>query len=343
MKKRILAMFLMTALLVTLLSACGSKDSSGSNDSGSAGKKYDLSFTIHDPATSAKVAKYQELCDQVYEQTDGAVKITIYPGGTLAAGTDAAEAVLKGTADMGWIFTTFFPGQFPLTDIATLPMMYEDNIQATTLLLDLYEQSEDLQKELSNYKVLGMSCNPINFIYTKDKPVNSMADMRGLNMRATAGVATDMVKGWGGSPALMGPGDMYEALNKGVLDGFMFEWSGFNSFNLYEVINYCTELSTFCGPFLVLMNKNTWNELPAEYQEVIDNVWNREASLAVAQVFADDAATGRAKAIEEGVEIIALDEASAAEFQHVADNYVDQWVTDNNAQDYYDLATTLLK
>ncbi len=347
MKKRIFAMLTVLALALTMLAACSKSDSgsgggagsSGSNSSGGAGsgKTYELSFTIHDPSTSAKVAYYQTLCDQVYEQTDGGVKITIFPGGTLLAGTDVMEGVMSGTADIGWLFTTFFPEQFPMTDIASLPMAYKDNIQSTSMLLDLYEQSEILQKELSNYKILGMTCNPINYIYSTT-PVRSVSDMKGLVIRATAGVATDMVSAWGGSPTLMAPNDLYESMNKKTLDGYVFEWSGNNSYNLAEVIDYCTELPITCGTFLVAMNLEKWNSLPEEYQQVIDNVWDREASLAVAQVFLDDSEVGRQKAIDQGVEIITPDDAATAEFKVAADTYAQKWVEKYDAQEYYDLA-----
>lgn len=337
MKKRILAVLAVCALALSLLAACGGSSDSTSDSSENTGKTYELSFSLHDPSTSAKVAYYQTLCDQVYEETNGGVKITIFPGGTLLAGTDAMEGVASGTADIGWLFTTFFPGQFPLTDIASLPMTYKDNIQATNMLLDLYEQPEDLQEELSNYKILGITCNPTNYIYSTT-PVRSVSDMKGLVIRATSGVATDMVSAWGASPTLMAPNDLYDSMSKKTLDGYIFEWSGNNSYNLAEVIDYCTELPITCGIFLVAMNLEKWNSLPTEYQEIIDGIWNRDASLAVAQVFQDDAAVGRQKAIDQGVEIITLDDAATAEFEVAADQYAENWIKEHDAQDYYDLA-----
>jgi hypothetical protein len=100
---------------------CGDKAGTASGDgsqtanggeSSEPGKVYELKFTIHDPATSAKTIKYQELADEVYEATNGGVKITIYPGGSLAAAGDVAEAVKSGLADMGWLCTPLHPASF---------------------------------------------------------------------------------------------------------------------------------------------------------------------------------------------------------------------------------------
>lgn len=349
--KKGIAMFLCATLLASAVTSCSGSGSNSDNSNGSdgadPGKKYSFTFTIHDPATSAKTAYYESLADATREATNGAVDITVFPGGTLVASTDVAEGILTGAADIGWLYTGFFAGQFPLTDVVSMPMMYKDSIQATNVLNDLYEQSPELQAELENYKILGMYCNPVNYIFTKGKAVNSVSDLHGMNIRAAAGVATDMTLAWGGEPITMGPGDMYEALEKGVIDGYLLEWTATKSFNLGEVIDYCTEVPVYCGIFLTVMNKDSWNSLPKEYQEIVDEIWCRDASLELAQLNIDDGDIGRETAIaEQNVTIIEPDEATLAEFQAAADNYVDEWIAKNStadfdAQAYVDLAASI--
>jgi len=96
--------------------------------------------------------------------------------------------------------------------------------------------------------------NP-NIIATSDKPVQSLSDLKGLKLRSPAGASTDMVTAWGGTPILMGPGDMYQSIEKGVIEGCVFEYSGIGSFKLNEVLKNYTEMPIFVGPFMVLMNK----------------------------------------------------------------------------------------
>lgn len=352
---RILSAALALCLLFTLLTAC-SKDSGSGNsnnnsnnnsDNSGSGQTYKLSMTIHDPATSAKTMKYEELAEKTREATDGKLDITVYPGGTLVASTDVADGIAAGSADMGWLFTTFFPGQFPLTEIVTLPMMFEDHEIATDVLLKLYEQSPELQAELSEYKVLNLYCNPINHFYTT-KPVESMADLKGMQIRATAGVATDMVTAWGGSPILMGPGDMYQSIEKGVLNGMVFEWSGFNAFRLGEVTKYCTNLPICCGVFLCVMNKDSYDKLPAEYQQVIDEIWgDPQVSKEFADVFTADEQLGLSVGVnDEGMTVIDLTDEATAEFKVAADQYAENWVKNQttssfDAQSYLDLMLSI--
>lgn len=341
--KKILALILALSMCFGLLAGCGNSASKTDDED----KVYELSFTIHDPATSVRTLYYEELAEKTRQATNGKVDITVYPGGTLVASTDVAEGVQAGTADMGWLLTTFFPGQFPLSEVITLPMMFEDSYVASEVLLDMYEQSPELQAELDNYKVLGLYANPINTIFANEE-ITSVSDLKGLQIRATAGVATDMVTAWGGSPILMGPGDIYQSVEKGVLSGMVFEWSGFDAFNLGEVTKYCINLPTTCGVFMTIMNKDSYNNLPEEYQKVIDEIWGaRDVSLELAQSFVDDAnAASQAGVNEHGMTIVELSDSAIEEFKFAADGYIDSWVeskTTNSfdAQAYLDLMLSL--
>lgn len=321
--KRAFSSLLALSLCFALLAGCRS----GGLSADKKDKVYELTFSIHDPADSVRTRYYEQLADKTREATGGKVEITVVPDGALLASTDVAEGVQAGTADMGWLLTTLFPDQFPLTEAVTLPMLFEDSYAATQVLLDLYEQSPELQNELKNYKVLGMYTNPINMLFTNTK-VEQVADLEGMHIRATTGVAADILTAWGASPLLMGPEEIYQSMELNILQGMVFEWSGFDVYHLSEMAGYCVDLPITCGVFLTVMNRESYNALPAEYQAVIDEIWGaRDVSLELAQSFLEDAAAARARNVRENdVTVIRLTWQATAEFQDVADDYIDAWV-----------------
>ena len=338
---KLLVGILVICIAAGCLSACSGSGDSGTSSSGS-GETYSFSFTIHDPSTSVKTQFYEDLAETTKEATDGAVDITVYSGGTLVASTDVAEAILADTADIGWLFTGFFVGQFPITDAMTLPMIFDDSVIASEVFNDLFENSEDLQEELSDYKVLGVYCAPITYIYTVDTTIESLDDISGLTLRSPAGVCTDIVTDWGASPISMGPSDLYESIEKGVIDGFLLDWSGVKSYTLQEVVDYCIEIPVNVGVFMVVMNKEKWESLPEEYQEIMDELWGREASIDIAELYVEDANDAIEAAEELGVEFIEPTDEAYAEFESVAEEYVENWIAENttdtfDAQAYYDL------
>lgn len=363
MKKRLVSIILVACMGLALLAGCGSSNSSSTaqgnseKDSSAAdetkaptdGKVYNLSFSIHDPATSAKTAFYEDLASQVYDATDGAVNITVYSAGSLLGQNDVMEGVLNDVADMGWLCTTSFAGQFPLNEVVQLPMVAKDGVQASAVLNALYEQNEDLQNEMSQYKVLHMYTTPCMLICT-NSPIYTPEDLSGMTLRATAGVPTEMVKGWGASPVVMSPGDIYEAIEKNTIQGAVFEWSGIGSFNLQEIIKYYTEVSVTCNVYYAVMNLDVWNSLPAEYQEIIDEIWSgTEVGMQGAQIFDDDYQASRQDAIDNyDVEIITPTDEQAEAFKEAADAYISEWIETNSAngfdaQAYYDEAMALFE
>ena len=351
--KRMISLILTGSLSLTLLAACSSSQdgNSGGKGTGSGGDaaSLELSLTTHDPATGPMTLFLEQWGDQVAEATSGQIGITVYPGATLSAGTDVAEAVLTGTVDIGWCFTTFFPNQFPLTEVTTLPMLgLSHPSEAAEVLWDLYDYSEDLRTELADYKVLMMLGNPPNMLFTAKKPVHTLEDLAGLQIRAVAGVPTALVTAWGGVPVLMTPSDTYEALSKGIVDGCIFEYSGTTTVNMQEHLNYYTELNIYMGVFLLLMNKDRWDSLPTEVQQAMDSVSLRTASVEGGKVFYEDNANSRAIIEQTGATFITPTDEAIQEFEVAALEYAQNWVSEKStdtfdAQDYYNKTIELVE
>ena len=116
---RSVACFLLLVMLIGMLAACGGTKTteSGSSgekpDSGGEKKVYELSLSTADPAEDEKTYALDAFAEAVRVATDGQVQITVFPGGTLAGARDALDAVKQGSVDIAFLYTTFFPGQFP--------------------------------------------------------------------------------------------------------------------------------------------------------------------------------------------------------------------------------------
>lgn len=333
-RKKALALLLALSLCVGLLSGCGGKDA------GNGEKVYHLSLSFHDSSEAIKTQFVQQWADEVKEATNGRVEITVFAGGTLAASTDALDAVKQRTADMAVCFTSFFPGQFPLTEVVSLPMTgISDAVQATNVLWDLWEYSPELQEELSDYKVLMLYTNPNNIIGTTS-PVYTADDMRGLKLRVSSGTPADMSIAWGATPMTISSSEIYQSLEKDVIQGYLIDYTGVNAWGLYEVTDYYTEMPFYVAPWALLMNMDSWNELPEDLQEIINGLSDRSRSLDFARVSEQEANDTRETAVSEyGATIIEPNAEQLATFQPAADAYIDTWIqnygTDTfNAADY---------
>jgi TRAP-type C4-dicarboxylate transport system substrate-binding protein len=287
---------------------------------------FEFSLSVHDPLASNNTQHWQAWADQINKATDGHVKIVIYPSGQLAAAADVGEMVETGGVDIGWLFTPFYKGQFPLTEVVSIPMVGFDNGSlATNVAWDLYEKYPEFQKEWSNYKLLNMYGIPASIFGTVGKPIATPADAKGMVLRSPAGLVTDLVTKLGASPVAMAPPDMYEALEKKNVAGYIFEPAGIQNFKLQEVTDYYTDLPIYIGVFGLVMNWDKWNSLPPEYQAIIESFSLREGSLAASADMQAAADKGHQVFIDAGAEwIVPTDEAKAA-FKVIADEVAATW------------------
>lgn len=302
----------------------GSVENTGSGDTD---KVYTLRFSAHDPETSDIMVAAQAYFDEIERVTDGHVKVEGYYSAVLAGVAAVGDMVTSGGVDMGWVYTSYYPTQFTLSDVITLPMQgFGDNVVATNVLWDLYETVPEMAAQWDNeYKVLQLYANPAMKFMFNDR-ITSVDQIKGLNIRVPAGAITDVLAAWGAAGVTMGPPDIYEAMEKKNVDGYIFEEAGCNSFTLYEVTPYYLDMPMFVGAFSIACNWDSWNALPAEYQEAIESISTREASLASAEAFASAVDKGRQAALDGGkTEFLTPTEDEIAGWAVEGDKYAATW------------------
>jgi TRAP-type C4-dicarboxylate transport system substrate-binding protein len=268
----------------------------------------------------------QAYFDEIEEVTDGHVVVEGYYSAVLAGVSAVGDMVSSGGVDMGWIYTSYYPTLFTLSDVITLPLQgFGDNVAATNLLWDLYETVPEMAAQWDNeYKVLQLYANPaMKFMFSEK--ITTADQIKGLNIRCPAGAITDVLAAWGGSGITMGPPDIYEAMEKKNVDGYIFEEVGCNSFSLYEVTPYYLDMPMFVGAFSIACNWDSWNALPQEYQDAIQSISDRDASLASANAFKGALDDARAIAADAGVEFVTPTDAEIATWAVEADKYAASW------------------
>ena len=329
--KKFLALALALVLVLGMFAGCGEKEA----------EVYEFTLSMHDPKTTPNAVYMQSWIDKVYEATDGRVKITLYDNSTLSAATDIGVKVAEAAVDIGWLYTSYYAGQFPLSDVINLPFQgFGDPIVSTNTLWDLYDEYEEIQEEWGDYKVLMLYGNPGMMFASADAPITSVADLAGRSMRCPAGAITELLTTWGANPIPMPPPEVYESIEKGVISGYIFEPSGITNFSLEEVTKYYTDLPMYDGPFALIMNMDQWNSLPEDLQKIIDDLSGKEASLGAAQAFADAVNVARDDIVAAGGEFVSVSDEAKAEFAVEADKYAATWA-EQQSVDGFDAAAFL--
>lgn len=253
-------------------------------------KPIELSFSHHETTTSYfRNHGLVPWMKRIEEATKGRVKIVEYPSQTLAKQAAAWQATVTGVADIAWTASIFYPGQFPLTDVITLPFLpITSGETGSGVLYQLYAKFPEIQNEYRNVKMLTPHIAGPYFLQTVRKQVKTLEDLKGLKVRTIAGPPTTAMKLLGATPLLIPIPDVYLALQKGVLDGAGTTFNAALEWRYYELIKYYTYVPLYSGASFMVMNLNKWKSLPRDIQEQIGSVTGLDAARQLGKAFRDE-------------------------------------------------------
>jgi TRAP-type transport system periplasmic protein len=282
-----------------------------------------LSYSIFFPPTHVQCIAATNWAAEIEKRTGGRVKITLYPGGSLTKADQCYEGVVKGISDLGMSCFAYTRGRFPLIEGLDLPVGYPDGLSATRIANDLITKYQPA--ELNDVKLLYVHAHGPGILASK-KAVKSLADLKGLKVRAT-GLSAKIVESLGGTPVAMSQPETYEALSKGVVDATLCPIETLKGWKQGETIQYVVDSSAigYTTSMFVVMNKDKWAKLPADVQKVFQDVsgeWMAKHGAAWDE--ADKA--GREFVTELKREFIALPEAEQQVWKDAVKPILDSYV-----------------
>lgn len=209
--------------------------------------------------------------EELTKRSNGKVKVTIFPAGS-AFGNPARqlEQAVSGVVDIAHGLRGVPAGRFNRMGIIEFPFLVETANAASRTLWEMYPK-HFAQEFPDTVKVLGLHAHNAGLIHTRDKQVKNMDDLKGLRIRSPSPQINAMLQQLGATPVGLPPGEVYENLQRGVIDGAVFPWDPINSFRLFEVTKYHLDARSYTASFYFVMNKRKYDSLPAEVRKAIDD------------------------------------------------------------------------
>ncbi len=348
--KRKMIYTMAAASFAIVLAGCGGGFSSPTSESGGETKTGGQSGSS-DPATGAetvyKVAFNQtethpqyvattHLGERIAESTGGKCTLQVFPNETLGTQKDTIELVQAGSIDFALIAGSLLENFNDDFVVFNLPYTFDSQehqksvINDPEIVGDLYSSIED-----QNLTVLAGLHGGVRSIYNAKKPINTPADLDGMKIRVIeSDTNLRMLELMGGSGTPMGQGEVYTAIQSGVLDGAENNPSIYSNLKHAEIAPYYSYTRHLMFPdylitsptLLQTMDPDCVEALEAELPAMIDE----EAELWVAEV---DAATKAAE--EAGAK---FNEVDIAAFQDAIKPLVDEKITSDTAKQIYEKA-----
>ena len=340
MKKKIVALLMMAVLAASLTTAAAASSALADDDR----EVIELVMQSHDSTSANGTAFYTQWCEDILKASDGKLKITLYAGGVLGGQKDTYNMILNHSCDLGWCSQNSQQGAFPMSEVLTLPLMGIESVaQGSRILWHMYNDTDLMQKEYEPFHVIGLHCYcdvPIGF-KDADVALDSIADLKGKNMRTSGTWPSALVTAIGANPVTIAANEIYSSLEKGVIDGTLCDWHLLKSISLVDQLKTVYDAKLYYGCAYVCMNKEVWEGLPDWAQKIL-NEYGGEYIVEGASAAWDEARENGINVLKEAGNTFAEpSEKFQEEIQEIADTLHQQWIDTNEeaglpAQEVYD-------
>lgn len=259
----------------------------------------------HGLDTSHPVHKAMVFMGQELEKnSEGTLKLEIYPNQQLGSERQCLELLQIGSLDMTKVSAAVMENFSPNMKVLGLPFLFK-NKEHTFKILD-GEIGKQLLDGGKKYwlKGLGYYDAGSRSFYTKEAPVETPENLEGLKIRVMESVtAMNMVRNLGGSPTPISSGELYTALQQGVVDGAENNPPTFYLSRHYEVCKYFSLDEHTTIPDVLIMSTHLWDKLSLKEQ-----IWMQNATDASVKYQRELWAKAENEALEavkkEGVKVI---------------------------------------
>jgi tripartite ATP-independent transporter DctP family solute receptor len=266
-----------------------------------------IKFAEVHPKGYPPVVAEEDMGKKLQEQSKGEISFKMFAGGVLGSEKEVVEQVQSGAVQMTRVSLGIVGPVVPDVNVFNLPFIFRDHAHMRKII-DGEIGQEILDKITnSNFNMVALAWmdGGTRNLYTK-KPVRDIADLKGMKIRVQGNpLFIDTVNAMGGNGIAMATGEIFSALQTGVIDGAENNPPTMLEHNHYQNAKFYTLTEHLILPEPVVMAKTTWDKLSPEQQALVKKL-AVEAQAEERVLWDKKSADSEAKLKAGGVEFITL-------------------------------------
>ena len=276
MKKSLKSLTLLTIafMMLAILSACGSDTSVGGESTEKNVKAQTLKVAFNQPETHPQYVAMKDFGEKFFEATDGAYEIELYPNELLGAQRETIEFVQSGTIAMSIVVGGLLENLNEDFVVFNLPYVFDSPehqmsvVNNPDIVGDLYSSLEG-----NGINVLGAFHSGSRNVYNNEKPIETPEDLKGMKIRIIeSDTNVQMMKLMGGVGTPMGQGEVYTAIQSGVLEGGENNELIFSNLKHSEIAPYYSYTQHLMFPDYLIANNKIFSDMSDEHKEVLQKL-----------------------------------------------------------------------
>ena len=208
---------------------------------------------------------------EVEKATNGRVKFQSLPKHP-SAPPGTFDAVKDGLLDLSYVTASYTPARHALPLMAELPGAGATAEINSVAYSRIYWKHFHKVGEYNGVKLLAVWTHGPGQMFNTKRPINSLADLKGMKIRTGGGIAEKFGNLLGASAFVKPAPESFELLNAGIADGIFFPLESVISFKLDTVLKYATIFpgGFYSSSFGFFMNQDKWNKLSKQDQDIIE-------------------------------------------------------------------------
>ena len=227
------------------------------------------STDIH-PTDYPTVEAVRHISKLLEERTKGRIKINVFHSAQLGNEKDTIEQTRFGVIDLNRINMAPFNNLIPATNVPSLPFIFRSVAHMRTVMDGPI--GDGILKEFEKHDLVGLAFydSGSRSFYNSKRPITTPADMKGLKIRVQqSDMFVALVSALGANATPMAFGEVYSALQTGVIDGAENNWPSFESTKHFEVSKFYSLTEHSLSPEVLVMSKRSFDKLSKEDQEIM--------------------------------------------------------------------------
>jgi tripartite ATP-independent transporter DctP family solute receptor len=261
----------------------------------------------------------------VKERTGGRIAIQVMNNSMLGQEKDTIEQTRFGVIDMNRVNAAPFNNLVPETVVLGLPFLFRSTEHMHKVVDGPI--GDKILAAFEPHGLVGLAYydSGARSFYTTKKPVEKLADLKGMKIRVQqSDLWIAMMQAFGANPTPMPMGEVYSSLETGVVDGAENNWPSYESARHYEVAKNYTLTQHSMNPEILVMSKMTWDKLTPDDQKVIRQA-AKDSVVKMRELWSAREKSSEEKVRAGGANVI---EVNKEEFSAAMKPVYDKFVTD---------------
>ena len=267
------------------------------------------------PASHSTAIAMEVFKSEVARLSKNTIQVDLFPGNTLGGGFEQVDQLRTGQIQMAWGGLSFYDKLVPEFSAATLPFSATSSHQAICQMeteLGHYLEEKAAEKGIL---LIGMGNIGARHVTNNKRPIKTVDDLRGLKIRTPSGDAWTLTfRAVGANPTPIDIGELYQALQQGLVDGQENPYDNMLVRKFFQVQKYVSNTGHFNDWSGYMVNKAAFDQLKPEQQKAVRDAMF--TTVAVQRAISErENKTALAGLIKGGMQYDALTPAELAKFR----------------------------